>query len=169
MTMQVSDDAVLLAGLALAHAAWSLSGAPEGELLCPLAFVQEGEAFKLIRFEADSQEVAIREAKSFLNGEGMTKDGWAFAREGLMRESNGPSVDVISVDAWAQGMEKPFVLVQQFRPAAAGRFAIVGAPALAIDGVEQHRDGVRALVERLQDGIRGHPSAGALWDGWRSD
>jgi hypothetical protein len=166
--VRVADDAVLLAGWALAHAAWSLSDAPEGERLCPLAFVQEGEAFKLIRFEADSQEVAIREAKSFLAGEGATKDGWAFAREGLMRDPNGLSGDVISVDAWAQGMESPIVFVQHFRSAATGRFALIGEPILAIEGVEQRGDGVRAHLDRLREGIRQHPSAGELWDGWRS-
>ena len=166
--MRVSDDAVLSAGLALAHAAWSLSDAAEGELLVPLAFVLADGAFTLIRFEAESQEIAIREAKSFLAGEGMTRDGWAFAREGLIRESNGPDVDVISVDAWAKGMESPMVFVQNFRPAATGLFALIGEPILAIEGVEQRGDGVRTLLDRLREGIASHPSAGTLWDGWQS-
>src|SRR5689334_20924277 len=109
--MEVSEDAILLAGLALAHAAWSLSDASEGELLVPLAFVQENDAVTFIRFEAGSQKVAIREAKSFLAGEGAMKDGWAFAREGSLRDPDGSASNVISVDAWAKGMDSPIVLV----------------------------------------------------------
>jgi hypothetical protein len=166
--MEVSEQAIQIAGFALAHAAWNVSDAPEGELLVPLAFFQTGEALKLVRFEADSQETAIREAKTFIAEEQSQVDAWACAREGLIRNANGVSVDVISVDAWAQGMESPIVFVQAFRPSAAGFFAILGDAVVAVAGKEQQGAAARAFLDQLQEGVRRHPHAGSLWAGWLS-
>src|SRR5512132_1724097 len=77
------DSVVLLAGFVLAHAAWSVSDLPKGELLVPLAVVETGGQRQLLRFEAQTQEQSIAEAKATL-----TK------RQGQL-------------DAWARGMTRP--------------------------------------------------------------
>lgn len=40
--MPVPEATALLAGFVLAHAAWSVSDLPEGQLLVPLAMIEEG-------------------------------------------------------------------------------------------------------------------------------
>jgi len=61
------DSVVLLAGFVLAHAAWSVSDLPKGELLVPLAVVETGGKRQLLRFEAQTQEQSIAEAKATLS------------------------------------------------------------------------------------------------------
>ena len=51
------DSVVLLAGFVLAHAAWSVSDLPKGQLLVPLAVVETGGQRQLLRFEAQTQVV----------------------------------------------------------------------------------------------------------------
>jgi hypothetical protein len=78
------DSVVLLAGFVLAHAAWSISDVPKGELLIPLAVVESAGQRQLIRFEAPTQEAAIAKGKATLAGQQAELDARAFAREGLM-------------------------------------------------------------------------------------
>lgn len=40
--MPVPEATALLAGFVFAHAAWSVSDLPEGQLLVPLAMIEEG-------------------------------------------------------------------------------------------------------------------------------
>src|SRR3990172_4176806 len=94
------DPLILLAGFVLAHAAWSVSDLPKGELLVPLAIVEKNGQRQLLRFEAQTQEQAIAEGKTTLTNRQPELDAWAFGREGLMPEGTG-KVDVLTVDAWA--------------------------------------------------------------------
>jgi hypothetical protein len=57
------DSVVLLAGFVLAHAAWSVSDLPKGQLLVPLAVVETGGQRQLLRFEAQTQEQSIAAGK----------------------------------------------------------------------------------------------------------
>jgi hypothetical protein len=59
----LSTDSLVLAGFALAHAAWSVSHTADDELLCPLAVVQDADDRRLMRFEAAAQEPAILNAR----------------------------------------------------------------------------------------------------------
>jgi hypothetical protein len=90
----VSDALALLAGFALAHAAWSVSDLPKGELLVPLAVVEKNGQRQLLRFEAKTQEQAIAQAKAALTQRQPELDAWAFVREGLLSEGTG-TVDVL--------------------------------------------------------------------------
>jgi hypothetical protein len=72
-----SDSLVLLAGFAIAHAAWSVSDLPQGELLVPLAFVEKNGQRQLLRFEAKTQDQAIAEAKAALTQRQPELDAWA--------------------------------------------------------------------------------------------
>jgi len=53
---------LLLAGSVLAHAAWSISDAPD--LLVPLAIVERNGQREVMRFEADTQPEAIAHGKA---------------------------------------------------------------------------------------------------------
>jgi len=57
--MAIPEPALLLAGFVLAHAAWSISDLPEGDLLVPLAVVEANGQRRLLRFEAETQDAAI--------------------------------------------------------------------------------------------------------------
>src|SRR4051812_12591641 len=106
MKMSVSAAALLLAGFVLAHAGWNVSDLEEGDLLCPLAVVEEHGQRTLDRFEAKTQEEAIAKGKAAMVEHSKTADAWAFAREGLLTEETGKT-DILVVDFWAKGMAKP--------------------------------------------------------------
>src|SRR5689334_1387184 len=105
-TMPIPESAVLLAGFVLAHAVWSVSDLPKGDLLVPLAIIEKNGQREVLRFEAETQAEAINEGKATLVKHQADADAWAFAREGQFKE-DGKYVDVISVDAWAKGMAAP--------------------------------------------------------------
>ncbi|SRR5260370_12325334 len=95
-----TESALLLAGFALAHAAWSISDAPD--LLVPLAIVERSGQRELMRFEAGTQQEAITRGKAHMHALTGEYDDWAFAREGLQNE-HGRKTDVISVDIGVKG------------------------------------------------------------------
>ena len=165
--MVIPEDALLTAGLALAHAAWSVSDLEDGELLCPLAMVQRSDGYQLIRYEADSQEEAIATGKAEMSRSDPEIKAWAFAREGLFRETSGP-VDAISVDFWSLGMASAGTLVQRFAPCAkAGKFRLLGEPLLVLGGVAQEPAHAQAPLQLVQAGIRQHSEVAKLWDTWQ--
>ena len=160
------DSLILLAGFVLAHAAWSVSDLPKGELLVPLAVVEKNGQRQLLRFEAPTQAQAIAEGKATLTRRQAELDAWAFGREGLMPEGTG-KVDVLTVDAWAQGMARPITFVQRFRPYSSGAFRIKGDAMVVVDGKALGGTEAARVLSRLYDSVRQHPKAGPLWHGWR--
>jgi len=160
------DPLILLAGFVLAHAAWSVSDLPKGELLVPLAIVEKNGQRQLLRFEAQTQEQAIAEGKTTLTNRQPELDAWAFGREGLMPEGTG-KVDVLTVDAWAKGMARPITFVQRFSPYSSGAFRIKGDAMVVVDGKALEGTEAARLVRRLYDGVLQHPKAGRLWQAWR--
>jgi len=91
--MAITELALLLAGFALAHTAWSISDAPD--LLVPLAIVERSGQRELMRFEAGTQQEAITRGKAHMHALTGEYDDWAFAREGLLNE-HGRKTDVIT-------------------------------------------------------------------------
>ena len=164
--MAPPDSLILLAGFVLAHAAWSVSDLPKGELLVPLAVVEKNGQRQLLRFEAQTQQQAIAEGKTTLANRQAQLDAWAFGREGLMPEGTG-KVDVLTVDAWAKGMARPITFVQRFSPYSSGAFRIKGDAMVVVDGKVLEGPKAARLVSRLYDGVLQHPKAGQLWQGWR--
>lgn len=128
--MAVPEATALLAGFVLAHAAWSVSDLPEGQLLVPLAMIEEGSERKLVRFEAETQEGAISKGKEFVLEQKAAASTWAFAREGQINTATG-YVDILVVEAWSDGMAEPITYIQPFQPFASGAFKLLG-PAVAI-------------------------------------
>ena len=159
------DAAVSLAGFVLAHAVWSVSDLPQGELLVPLAMIEKAGQRKLQRYVAETQEQAIAEGKLEMGKLSGKVDAWAFAREGQINEGSG-YVDVISVDAWAKGMTEATVFVQKFRPFASGKFGILGDPWVVDDGKLQNPSSSSDLIAKLKLGIQSHSKAAEHWSEW---
>jgi hypothetical protein len=166
--MTTPESALLLAGFVLAHAAWSVSDLPKGDLLCPVAAIEKDASRTLSRFEAPTQAEAISTGKLAMAEATKSADAWAFAREGLMPEGS-TKIDVLVVDVWAKGMNAPIIVIQRFEPfAERGRFRIIGAPKIVIDGVIQAPEKVSDLVAGIERGISQHTCVKDLWNGWLS-
>jgi len=159
------DAAVSLAGFVLAHAAWSVSDLPEGELLVPLAMTEKAGQRELHRFVAETQEQGIANGKTAMGKLSGRVDAWAFAREGQFNEGSG-YVDVISIDAWAKGMTASISFVQKFRPFASGKFGLLGDPLVVIDGKFQNPSAFSDLLTKLNRAIQSHPKAAEHWSEW---
>jgi len=161
--MNLPEPGLLLAGFLLAHAAWSVSDLPKGELLVPLAMIDQGGGRKLVRFEADTQEAAIAKGKASMTQLGTLVDAWAFGRDGLFRESSGP-VDAITIDFWARGMKGPASLVQRYEPfAKSGRFRVIGEPMIVVDGVALSPKDSKPYLAVIHRGIQNHSKVAPLW------
>ncbi len=163
--MPIPESGVLLAGFVLAHAVWSVSDLPKGDLLVPLAIIEKNGQREVLRFEAETQAEAINEGKATLVKRQADADAWAFAREGQFKE-DGKYVDVISVDAWAKEMAAPITFVQRFQPFASGKFKVLGEAWVVIDGKVQTPEVSSQLISQLNRGIQSHSRAAKLWPEW---
>jgi hypothetical protein len=166
--MVINDEALHLAGLALAHALWSASDLEDDDMVVPLAFVRDGDETKLLRFESETQEQAIRLGQirmKELTGKGMP---WAFARDGIVREEGVP-IDVIVVEAWSVGCEVVVSVIQRYVPfAREGVFRLHGGVELALGGQivpQEHASDALAVVE---EGFQSHTAVAALVPSWRT-
>jgi hypothetical protein len=162
----IPDAATLLAGFVLAHAAWSVSDLPEGDLLVPMAITEVGGERKLTRFEAETQEQAIAKGKEFVADQQASSSAWAFAREGQMKTSDG-YIDVLVVDAWAKGMTEPITFIQPFQPYASGAFKLLGPAVPVVAGSMLSPEQSEPYLSVLYRGVGGHGKAAALWESWQ--
>jgi hypothetical protein len=160
----IPESALLLAGFVLAHAAWSISDAPD--LLAPLAMVEQNGQREIMRFGADTQEEAIAHGKAKMATLSGDVDEWAFAREGLFNEKQG-KVDVIGVDTGVKGSTQRITLIQRFeRYAKRNHFRLLGEPEIVIDGNLQGSTKVKDLLGTVRRGVSQHSKVAPLWDGW---
>ena len=162
--------ALALAGFALAHAAWSISDADDGVLLCPLAVVESAEGQRrLMRFEADTQEEAIIDGKNAMRQASAEAAAWAFAREAVWRKMGGDQPgEVLAVDFWAAGMPSAATMMQHFNRATNGsRFRIGGVPSLVVNGTPLSASAASASIETIMAGVRAHVAVAELWHTWR--
>jgi len=166
--MVIDDEALYLAGLALAHALWSASDLEGDDMVVPLAFVRDGVEIKLLRFESDTQEQAIRsghERMQELRAEGKA---WAFARDGIVREENVP-VDVIVVEAWATGSDDVATIVQRYVPYARDRrFRLQGPMQLALAGNVIPTDSAGGALAVVRDGVFSHTAVAEIFPTWQA-
>ena len=165
-TVAIPEAATLLAGFVLAHAAWSVSDLPEGELLVPLAMVEIGSERKLVRFETETQDQAITKGKEFVANQKSSSSAWAFAREGQMKTNNG-NIDVLVVDAWAEGMTEPITFIQPFQPYASGTFKLLGPAVPVVADSMLSPEESEPYLSVLYRGVSGHGKAAALWSSWQ--
>ena len=162
----IPEAATLLAGFVLAHAAWSISDLPKGDLLVPLAIIEVGGERMLNRFEADTQEQAISKGKEFVASQQTSSSAWAFAREGQMKTNDG-YIDVLVVDAWAKGMAEPITFIQPFQPYAAGAFKLLGPAVPVVAGSMLTPEQSESYLPVLYRGVSGHGKAASLWASWQ--
>jgi ribonucleotide monophosphatase NagD (HAD superfamily) len=168
--LDIPISALLLAGFALAHAAWSVSDTTPAELLVPLTFVEQNGQRALRRYEAPTQVEAIRRGKAEALELSRTADAWAFAREGALRvpATNPDTQDVLVIDLWAKGMVASATLVQRFeRSTDRTHFRIVGKPVITISGHELDSVAAERLVKVIHQGIATHKKVAALWPTWQ--
>lgn len=164
--MRISENTLHLAGFALAHAAWSVSDLSAGDLLCPLAFVEEAGERKLLRFEAASQEQAIGNALATLDEKRLLGNSWAFVREGVVRKGE-EELDVLVAMVWAPGMAEPLCFTQPFEPfAKRGTFRVLGK--LEVVNVEGSTEGHDMIAEIVREGIFQHSKVAPLWPQWEA-
>jgi hypothetical protein len=163
--MPITESVLTLAGFVFAHATWSVSDLPNGELLVPLAVVEKSGQRQLLRFEAESQERAIAEGKAMLATHEQDLDAWAFAREGQVDEG-GTSVDVLTIEAKSRGERASVVFLQRFRPFAAGGFKLLGQPTVSIGGKVLSEAEAKPLIAQLLYGVKTHSKAAGQWPEW---
>jgi uncharacterized protein YegJ (DUF2314 family) len=160
--------ALLAAGFALAHAAWSVSDLSDTELLAPLAITEHAGERRLTRFEAATQEAAILRGKAAMAAD-TESDAWAFAREGSARDPrSGPPQDVLLVDFWARGMTAPLTLIQPFERIGPGRrFRLQGTPRVVdASGRQLAVEQAAAVRAGVLRGVEAHPKVAPLWATW---
>lgn len=163
--MGISESVLTLAGFVFAHAAWSLSDMPQGELLVPLAIVEKAEQRQLLRFEAETQEEAIALGKATLKQREGDVDAWAYAREGKINES-GKYIDALSIEAKSPDMPESIIFVQRFQPYSSGEFKLLGEPLVAIGGMQLPAEDAHQYLGPLLSGVKSHSKAAAEWSSW---
>jgi len=164
--MAVPEAAALLAGFVLAHAAWSVSDLPEGQLLVPLAMIEESSERKLVRFEAETQEEAISKGKEFVLEQKAAASAWAFAREGQINTATG-YVDILVVEAWSDAMDEPITYIQPFQPFASGAFKLLGPVVPVVGGSTLNSEASEPHLTLLYRGVSSHGKAASLWASWQ--
>ncbi|MBI5364665.1 MAG: hypothetical protein HZA53_15925 [Planctomycetes bacterium] len=150
-----------------------------GQALAPLAFVRRGTDLQLMRFEAETQELAIQGGKAALAKKQSTLDAWAFAREGLMDErafelsgvqsSEAGKVDVLAVDAWSHEMKEPITVIQAYQPFASGAFKVLGQALIVAEGATVEGARAERLRKLVYAGVQKHEKVAPMWKQWRSD
>jgi len=114
--MTITDGALLIAGYVLAHAGYSVSDLERGGLLIPCVVAETNGQQQVLRFESNTQEQAISETKLKVTELQKSVDIYAWAREGTMHSPDGNVYNVLSVTAWALGLEHEVTIVQTFTP-----------------------------------------------------
>ena len=166
--MPIAEIAILVAGFALGHAAWSVSDLPAGELLVPMAIVVRGDKRELVRFTASTQTDAIANGKATLVKLQSEATAWAFVRDGLF-PIDGKKSDVLIVEVWSKEMPSTVTFIQRYQPFSSGQFKVLGSALVGIEGIAQDSEESKRLDEILYRGVSEHPRAGSLWAQWHSN
>lgn len=162
------EESTRLAGFVLAHAAWSMSQLAPGNLLTPLAITALEGARELHRFEAATQDDAIAEGKRAVQSLADHVDGWAFARDGLLRMRGSESAQHVLVVEFGRRAEKrPHTIIQPYAPpASAPGFRLLGDPMIMRGADLLDPAEIPAVLRLLRGGVEDHPAAAPLWGAW---
>lgn len=164
--MLVPRSAGLLAGEVLAHAAWSISEAPEGEILVPLAgILREGKA-EFIRFvpeELSGDFIAF--ARQQLEDQQSKLEAWTLAYDTRVTREQG-KVDAIVFEVWGQGMAAPAMCAQPYQPFHSGTFKLLGEPFFLGASIPDAQDTLSETLRTFRRGVENHHQAAVLWDTW---
>jgi len=160
--MPIPDNALNLAGFALAQAVKNISLLGEDDALCPFAIVEQAGKRTNTPFEAPKHDIAIARGKEAMSQAGKTADAWAFAREDLTQQGKDP-FDAISIDFWTKGMKSPATLIQRFElPNGHRKIHLIGDPGLVIDSIVQDPGEVGHLIRHIMQGVVQHRQSGAV-------
>lgn len=169
----MSDDAVAalrLAGVALAHAAWSIE---DGGMLCTLAMVDAGgESLELRRYEADSIPDSIVLAHLDLQQRLESGGHAALVFDGFFTPSDGERTDALIVELVGPAVQPLGKVFQPYRAARRSRIPLVGrATGFEILGEPIVTDDVQVPdAERiLLESAREHPQGARLFTARVSD
>jgi hypothetical protein len=165
--MAALENAVRFGGFVMAHAVWIVSDLAEGELLCPIAVVTQGDGRKVIPFEAATQAEAIERGKFSFEQLRSSVDTWALAREGYyaLLGSDRADTDVLTISSWAKGLDEPLTLRQLFLPAGRGGFSLIGPISVSIHGVALEDPIQSKFLSIAMEGVLSHPRGGE-WERW---
>jgi hypothetical protein len=169
--MLVPRSAALLAGEVLAHAAWSISEAPEGEVLIPLAGILREGKVELIRFVPEElpEEFSgdfIAFARRQLQDQQGKLEAWTLAYDTRVARDQR-KVDAIVFEVWGQAMAIPAMFAQPYQPFHSGTFRLLGEPFFLKTATSDAQD--TTLSETLRTfrrGVENHHQVAALWDHW---
>jgi hypothetical protein len=164
--MLVPESAGLLAGQVLAHAAWSISEAPEGEILIPLAGTFCEGKVEFVRFvpeELSGDFIAF--ARQQLEDQRSKLEAWTLAYDARVTRDQG-KVDAIVFEVWEQGMTTPATFAQPYQPFHAGIFKLLGEPFYLGATSSEGPDTLSETLRTFRRGVENHHQAAVLWDGW---
>ncbi len=163
------ESSARLAGFALAHAAWSISDLPRGNLLTPFVITEEAGGRELTRFEAATQAAAIEAGHRQVREHAERVEGWAFARDGTIRMGDPPApYDVLVVEFGSRDDDPRYAVVQPYEAyAVRQQFRLLGDPLLTRGGVVLGADEFAALRTAVREGIGQHSAVAGLWAQWR--
>ena len=135
---EASDLHLRLAGMALAHAVWSIE---DGETLCTMAMLQDGEKRYITRYEADTISDSVAEALADLKERLVDGAFAALVYDGFYTGDDGLRLDSLIVELLvandpaesANTASQLGRLVQQYTPGKKSLFrrtrvALVGRP-----------------------------------------
>jgi hypothetical protein len=169
--MLVPRSAALLAGEVLAHAAWSLSEAPEGEVLIPLGGILREGRVELIRFVPEDlpEELSgdfIAFARQQLADQQGKLEAWTLAYDTRVTRGQG-KVDAIVFEVWGQGMAAPAMFAQAYQPFHSGTFRLLGEPFFLGAAISDAQDALSETLRTFRRGVENHKQVAALWDNWQ--
>lgn len=164
--MLVPESAGLLAGEVLAHAVWSISEAPEGEILIPLAGMFCEGKVQLIRFvpeELSGDFIAC--ARQQLEDQRGKLEAWTFAYDTRVTRDQG-KVDAIVFEVWGQSMVTPATFAQPYQPFHSGTFRLLGEPFFLGAATSDAQDTLSETLRTIRRGVENHHQVAALWENW---
>jgi hypothetical protein len=150
----LSNPHLNLAGMALAHAVWSIE---DGETLCTMAMLQEGEERSVLRYEAETIAESVAEALADLKPRLVDGSFAALVYDGFYTGDDGVRRDALIMELLeanepgesANTAAQVGRIIQQYTPGKRSLFrktrvALVGRP-IAIG--ELPEEAVRLVVE----------------------
>lgn len=156
-----------LAGFLLAHAAWTVSDLPAERRYVPQALCETARGERqMTSFDAESEAASGAQARSYLDAAAPHFASCAFARTTAVPMGEG-SVPAIVVEL-VEGGAPLITLVQPFRSASEGGFALIGDE-LVIDGRGPLAPLAAAQAAgEVRAGASDHPGLGDRWAAWNA-
>jgi len=169
--IEPTDRALHIAGFALAHAAFSICEAAEGNLI-PFGFFRQGSLLapktEMSRFFTGTLEGSVAAGRGEVAARKKKCQCWALAFESFLTHSGG-QVDAFTIEAGDKKMPVQFAVLQPFQPFASGTFKLLGPPGLAMGDIQGRTvEGEEAarFTRALRKGVGNHPTASSRWQEW---